>query len=1077
MLDFLLGLGETEKIAEIYRRAAADAKNGKSVFILVPEQYSLYAEQELLEVLGLSAQNRIQILTFSRLSNMIFSKLGPLRTKYIDKAGKYLMACRAMQSCLNDLGFFGRNIYQPGFASLLCSTISEFKRYGVTPEHLSETAEKTENVILAQKLRDFSVICHEFDRLIDEAFVNAEDNLALALLKIPQADFISGSVYISFFKSFTPVEYEVLKCLMQKCDVCVSLCLDNDKNPSPVFSVQAHTLSKLYQTASDAGVSVQKPVFMTAGDADIPHELKHLKDNYFAARPASFKGKPSCIHLIRPQNYFAEVQQAARLIKRLCRTKGYSLNDFLILTGSLEAYELILPSIFEEYNINLFLDQKIKLAESPLMRMITAVLEILAYGFSYERIMHILRSGFWNITKAEADIFENYILAADLAHKQWNSRTDWIYNPSPKIFDMERINEIRRKTVEPILDLMGLFHGRKTITTICDTLCQWFNSISLCDTVSLKLDEASVKNTDTEGLRQVWNSFVSVINQMSDCLGSSFATFTEFYELFTSCLGELSAGITPQAQDKVIVSEIDRFRSVGAKVVIVLGVLDKVFPKSHNSEGLLSDSERLALSDAGLVLAPDCISRQKEEQFLVYSVLTTARCELYLFSPISDRDGKALGGSEIFKRIRGSLFPDIAIEAEGSSLDSIEGKEHTFYELCANLFECEWKISRLSPLWKAVFDCFENDDAYTARLDAFKNMYNQNREPVRLSREMAKKLYGDPLYLSVSRLEKYNSCAFSFFMQYGLLAEERLLRGLKPNDTGTILHDVLCRYFKEKTEANADYSEISREECFSDISGMVNEFAHSSDNAMFTSSNFYGYMLMRIKNIASATAYKLVKFYSQSEFRPSMFEVGFGSGKELPPYKIQTKDGELTLSGFIDRVDSAVINNQEYITVTDYKSSEKRIDAARIDAGITIQPLIYANAVAKATNNAKPAAMIYLQMNDPLSKFDRCPTPEEWEISINNEIKAHGLFLDEADVISAFDKNPDDKKAVHYVNCDKKSRLVKELFEKKLADAESCAAQTAEKISDGEIDAAPPKIPGFDPCSYCPYESICNDEN
>ena len=1076
MLEFLLGLSEAEKISEIYRRASKDAENGKSVYILVPEQYSLYAEQELIESLGLSAQNRIQILTFSRLSNMIFSKLGPLRTKYIDKAGKYLMACRAMQNCRDILAFFGRNIYQPGFAKLVCSAISEFKRYGVTPDLLEQAATKTENRILAQKLSDFSAISREFNRLVDESFSNSEDNLSLALLKISQADFLSGSVYISFFKSFTPVEYDALKCLMQKTDVCVSLCLDSDINPSSVFSVQANTMKTLSEIAREAGVSVQKPVFINTDSSDIPDDLKHLKDNYFTSRAVPFKGIPSHIHLIRPQNYYDEVQQAARLIKKLCRTKGYSFNDFLILTGSIENYELILPSIFEEYDINLFLDQKLRLAESPVMRMICAVLEILAFGFSYERVMQILRSGFWNISKSETDMFENYILAADLSHKQWNSRTDWLYNPSPKAFDMAEINEIRKKTIEPVLDLADLFHGRKTISTICENLCNWLNSIGLCNTVNAKLEELSDNPDASESLQRVWNSFVSVINQIADCLGTSYSTFAEFYELFTACLGELSVGVVPPTRDKVIVSEVEHFRSTGTKVVIILGVLDKIFPKSHNTEGLLSDAERLSLQDMGLVLAPDCVSRQKEEQFLVYSALTTATNQLYLLSPISDKEGKSLGTSQVFKHIKTVIFPDIRLELEGS-LDTIEGKEHTFYELCANLFECAWDISRLSSLWKSAFEFFNKDTDYALRLKDFENMYHRNQEPVRISKEMAKKLYGNPLYLSVSRLEKYNSCAFSFFMQYGLLAEERLCGGLKPNDTGTILHDVLCSYFRNKSESNADYSAISRDECFGDISQLVNDFAKNSDNAMFTSSNFYGYMLMRIKNIASATAYKLVKFYSQSEFRPTMFEVGFGKGKELPPYKIQTRDGELTLSGFIDRVDSATINNQNYIAVTDYKSSEKRLDTARIDAGITIQPLIYANAVTKSVKDSKPAAMIYLQMNDPLTRFDTVPTPEEWEASLNDEIKTHGLFLDETDVITAFDKNPDDKKTIHYINCDKKSRLVKEIFEKRLDDAEKCAAETAEKISAGGINARPPKVPGFDPCSYCPYIGICEEDN
>ena len=63
MLSFIYGVPGCGKNSEIFRRAEADARNGKNVFILVPEQYSMYTEHELLTRLGLEAQNKIQVLT------------------------------------------------------------------------------------------------------------------------------------------------------------------------------------------------------------------------------------------------------------------------------------------------------------------------------------------------------------------------------------------------------------------------------------------------------------------------------------------------------------------------------------------------------------------------------------------------------------------------------------------------------------------------------------------------------------------------------------------------------------------------------------------------------------------------------------------------------------------------------------------------------------------------------------------------------------------------------------------------------------------------------------------------------
>lgn len=1079
MLEFLLGTSENAKTDEIYRRADMDAKNGKSVFILVPEQYSMFAEQELISRLGLSSQNKIQILTFSRLVNLLFSKLGPLRTKYIDKAGKYLLACRSMQLCKKDLKFFPHNAMQSGFSSLLVSLISEFKRYGVLPDDLKKISDTTEDKQLSIKLCDLALIYDKFNCLVSENWLNSEDNLAIALDKISSAEFLSGKLYIDFFRSFTPIEYQAIAALMKKTDICISLCTDTISGDSVVFSSQINSYNKLCALAAQQGIKIQKPVFVSDNEKyNVPVELRHLKENYFLNRPAAMANNPSSLHIVRPKNQYSEVECAARLIIRLCRTHGYSLNDFIILTGSLENYELILPSIFEEFGINFFLDQKVKLSESPLMRMITAVLEILAFGFSYERIMTILRSGFWDIEKSEADIFENYILAADITHKQWRTRDAWCYNPRPHMFNMTEVNEIKAKTIDKILDLLDSFKGRKKVSQICLVFCDWLNSLSLQKTVAERIVTFNENGNIAiaEQLGRIWSSFVSVLNQISDCMGDTLSTFTEFYELFCSCCGELSVGVVPPTQDKVIISETARFRTTGAKVVIVLGVLDKSFPKSHNAEGVLSDAERLKLLDYGLTLAPDSYTKQKEEQFLIYSVFGAAKEELYLLSPISDREGKSLGSSEVLKRIKGLIFPDIEFQNEGAELDRIEGRHHIFFELCAKLFECGFDYSQLSPVWKTVYDCFEKDVEYAEKIEYFRNMYRLDAEPPAISKALSKKLYGVPLSLSVSKLEKYNSCAFSFFMKYGLLAEERLLGGLKATDTGTILHDVLCQYFKDKSEKGADYSQIDRSECFAEISSLINDFAKSSDNSMFVSSNYYSYMLMRLKSIAASTAWKLIKFYSQSAFRPSGFEVNFGERGVLPPYKLATKDGEVSLKGFIDRVDSAEINGQKYITITDYKSSEKRIDAEMIDAGITLQPLIYANAVSSGTAGAKPAAMMYLQMNDPILKFESTPTDQEWESALNDNIKAHGLFLDKPEVLSALDPCVDDKKAIHYISCDKKSRLVDELFEKRLSDAEKCAAETAEKISDGIITANPPSISGFDPCEYCPYGSVCRED-
>ncbi len=1070
MLEFICGADACGKSEEIYRRAKLDAEQGKTVFILVPEQYSMYSEREMLDRLGLSAQNKIQILTFSRLCNMIFARKGPLKIKYIDNAGKYMLTRKAINNAKKELTFLSSNTKQHGFAKLVSTVISEFKRYGVSHTSLLAFADKVDDSRLKTKLLDLTAIYRHFDALIESGYSNAEDNLSLIVDKIPHCDFISGIFYIDFFRSFTPVEYDVLSQIMKKADVCVSLCTDTLSDSSSIFCSQINTYNKLCRIAKQLDIQTKTPFFYKDNQAEVSNEeINHLKNNFFLPNPAPSHGNPKSVHIHRPDNIYNEVSECAMLINRLCRTENKSLNDFLILTGSLDNYERIIPPLFEKFGIKYFLDKKIPLTESPLIRAILAVLEILAFGFSYERVMNILRSGYFACSREDVDVFENYILATGISHKLWNSREPWQYNPDNS-FDIDIINQIRQDIIFPILDFSEMFVGRKTIKDICNGLFLWLKNINMPEAVdnNIKNFSSSTHPELAEQLRLVWNSLVSVNCQLSDCLGKDQATFVDFYELFSSVCAELSVGMTPQTQDKVIISEANHFRSTGNKIVIVLGVCDNVFPQSRMSEGLISDSERVSLAKIGLELAPDEYSRQKEDQFLIYSIFATAKEHLYLFSPISDRDGKPLVAAEMIFKIKNKIFPDLKFGKK-----EFEGKQNIFETLVSKLFENNWNIQALPDSWKQAYSYFLDSPEYSKRL---KNLYNINLsrdEDDEISLITAEKLYGTPLILSVSKLEKYNACAFSFFMRYGLLAKERLLSGFKAADMGTVLHAVLCDYFKEKSSNDTDFSKISHESCLSEINSLVEKHASAENNNLYSSSWHYKYITMRIKSIATATAWKLINFYAQSSFKPKDFEISFGRNGVLPPYKLQLSSGSAFLEGFIDRIDEMDVNGEKYISVFDYKSSEKTLNPELADAGVSFQPLLYATAICENSDDLHPAAMFYMHMTDPILKLDETPDKDALERELFDKIKINGIVLDIPEIVTGLEADFNNKDAIHYVTHDAKSYLTKLEFDSRLQKAKEKATSSAEKIISGNIEIKPLNISGFDPCSYCPYGEVC----
>ena len=130
-------------------------------------------------------------------------------------------------------------------------------------------------------------------------------------------------------------------------------------------------------------------------------------------------------------------------------------------------YSGIMPLVFESCGINVFLDKRRNITENPYLRCLNSILEILAYGFSYERALNIARSGFCKgITDEDIDVFDNYILAVNPSHAMWNSEADWSFNPDKRTYNMERINKIKNTLLKPVFDFRAQLKGRKTAEEI-----------------------------------------------------------------------------------------------------------------------------------------------------------------------------------------------------------------------------------------------------------------------------------------------------------------------------------------------------------------------------------------------------------------------------------------------------------------------------------------------------------------------------------------------------------------------------------------------------------------------------------
>lgn len=1075
MLNIIYGQDSSNRDELAYNRIKQRAEANATTWILVPEQFSMSTEKDILKRFGISAQAHIKVITFSRLCNLVLGYCGPLRMKYIDGAGKEIIAARTIRVLRGKLGSLGSNFKRKGFSATIVDLVSEFKRYGISGDMLSSAAENSQNPDLAEKLRDISVIYKTFEDFLEAHLADAEDNLSLIIPKLSECDFLRGELFIMHFRSFTPVEYRAIGELMKIADVCAVMCCDGIDKPSPLFSPIGATCRKLSETAENSGAFCNEPVKAT-GSAGNP-EINYLTENYFASRPKPQSMPPECVHVVEALNQYREVEAAADLIIRLCRTENRRFSDFLVLARNTVDYNRIMPGIFESRGIDVFLDTRRSILTKALTIYISSALDILSFGYSYERVMSIAKTGLCNLSDLETDMFENYLLAVNPSHAMW-AEEEWSY--CPKGYDMEVINSARAKITSFTEGLSRLIEGRKTAGDICRAILKTLEELQLLEEIkSLRdnFEEAGNKYL-AEEYRQVWNSIVSVLSQIMTLMDEENITWKDFAELFRSSCSGITIGMTPQNQGSVIFSQIDKFRSSNTPVVIVLGMTEGVFPLSHTAEGILSDAERRELLKMGIQLAPGAETKQKEEQLLIYSVLTAAREKLYLFYPQSSNSGKPLEPSPVIKTITSRIFPNITVQnpdTDGDILKGGEGRAAAFEVLCTYLAKAEGNVDRLTSGVMELYNYFINHPDYKKRLEYITEAMT-SKEPTKISKGAVEAIYGKTIMISASKLEKYNACAFSYFMSYGLLAEEREKAGIEPRSTGSIQHAALCKYFTRLKDSNCDYTEITKESCYRDVYDIVKAEATGGTELLYESSSYYKYVVTRMQGIAARTAWEVVKFYRSSLFRPMGFEIEIKNQGEIPELAIKdNQDNTIaSLRGIIDRADVAQINGKTYISVIDYKSSEKTLDERLAEAGVNIQPLLYSDIICRRMN-ASPAAMLYMQMTDPIVEESKLKgvTDAEIEKASNKGVLLGGWLNDDAGVVSGYSRGGENGEV--FTPSGRAALIGEAELNRRINLANNKIREAAMGIYNGNVAAEPYIDKNYDACRYCIFGGVCGN--
>lgn len=1087
------------------------------LIMVVPEQFSFQAEKNLIDIVGTHGIFQSEVLSFRRMAFKVFSEVGGITRQHMNSSGKDMLLCKIIDENKANLSIFKKSAGRAGFIDTVSQAITEFKRYDVTPQMLAGANEDIKDASLRQKINDIAFIYGEFEKGLHKNYIDAEDDLTILYDKLDHYKrFFGAEFWFDEFYSFTPQEYRIIEKLLKISKrVNVTLCTDGFKNERAqdpdLFLPAENTHANLINMARDNNIAIDEPVKLPSNPCirfKGSKEMSHLEKNLFSYPYDIYNDAASDVCIFRASNKYSEVVETARNILKLCREKNIRYRDIAVVTGDLDGYKKLVEAVFSEYEIPYFIDERREISSNPIIILIVSASEILAKNWPYESVMRYLRCGLLDMKPEDIDILENYVLANGIRGSRWTDDEDWNYPLNYEISDdekkkkdaltVERINNIRRKIVKPLAALNDKLEKSQNARDMCTALYEYIIDIKADEKIQFWIHEFDRdKNYEKSGeYNQIWNIVTEVLDQIVDVIGNEKISKSQFAKLLNIGFKKYDIGLIPLSNDQVLVGSIKRLRSHNISVTYIIGANDGIFPSVLKEDGIFTDIERDNIAAAGLKIADSSRAKAFEEQFLTYSTLTTSSKYLRLSFPVADDDGKAMRPSIIISRLK-KIFPHICEksnvvfkDSDENDINNVAGKKATFNELISELRKTNGNF-KINPVWLEVYREYINDEKWRNRLKLVLEGFSYDNDAEIIDTSKIRKLYGTHLTLSVSKLEKFMQCPFSYFVQYGLKAKERKTFELSPPDMGSFLHEALHGFSEKLKDENIAWGQIDMKWARKTIDSIVNKMINENKSFIFSSSFRYRYITERMKKTIMRVVWLTKEQVKRGRFLPCGYEISFNKNGYYPPISIKMHSGEkANLIGIIDRLDILKGENDFHVRIIDYKSGNKDLKLSDIYYGLDLQLLVYLDAVLtdmsrETGKKVLPGGVFYLRMDDPIIKGSPDMSDDDIKDALMKDMKMKGILSSDMDVVNGMDGNIKGSSLIipAAVNNDgslrkNSSAITYEQFDYLRKYVKDTISDICEEILEGNISIRPCREGEKIPCEYCAFSEICEfDDN
>ena len=1042
------GSGKTHYLAQAIADAVAQ---GHSALLIVPDQYTLQAEQALIRQMGTRGLMDAEVLSFTRLCERVLEQTGGLARPMLDQRGRAMAVSRILLSEPDAWQAYGKYIHSPHFASTLAGEIGELKRFDIPPEQLAQAAQGQ------ARLLDIARAYAQYENKVSVRYADTQDRLNQMIEQLPSyAPLRRCCVFIDGFEMLTSQIYRAVGALLQQAvSLHVTFRLGQPTDADwPLFAVEKKHHQRILDIAKKTGASVSHvwlPLAQTT-QPSVHADLRHAERTLFASIPLPFEQRADHIRVFRAASMTEEAEHCAQQILTLAQDNGMRFGEMAVVAADLTTYGPLLERAFHQYGIPSFLDRKRTVATHPLARYVLLSLRTIQRGYAAKDVLALAKTGLSALCESDLDELEQLLLTKGV---RWLSAS---YTPA--LGEESRVYRALRDTLlMPQYDLQEALRKANTAAEQAQAIAQFLQAsgaVARADMQRVQMAEQGDRDGAME-IEQVYQTIGAVLHQLHDVLGGTRLPNQTLYDLLSAGLSAEEVGVLPTSQDAVQVGTVTRSRMGDLRALFILGFNEGVLPAGVAEAGLFSREDKLQLQQCGLYLGHDDEERLCEEEAALYGLIAKPSDMLLLSYCQAKPDGSTAYPSSVLTRLL-ALFPTLR---EQTAADFPFALWRTPQTALLALAEAKREQRESEPIFVQTERLLRQIGvALPSPAPYLLDPALDDIGPA-LSQALADASAYDAAIVSPTTLERMARCPFLAF------AEGTLLRppqpppyGHTPQDVGNYFHHVMRPYVHAYRAAKRNGETWTQQRSDAAVDAICQEVDQNEFLTGIYREDARAHHAARQQRIAMrTTCWYVSQQMEDSDYRPEKTEIRLSQRVELP-------GGDwFTMRGTIDRLDIANVENTPYVRIIDYKKSATDVDYTELFYGTSLQLPLYTGAAAQQYQ-ARPGGAFFIQLHDG----DVSVPPERAERTRRDLHRMQGIYDVQAAPLMARKQT-----LAAYVKGGNNHALTAEQFDALIAHGYAAAADLYVRKQAGVTHPFPLKQ-ALDSCAHCALASACGFE-